>query len=71
MDGLLNEEMMCDITLPHLLQRSKLEASGMLQPRQSVLEDEFEYESEVEESTAETSIRNTGKTVTSLCIALK
>jgi pre-mRNA-splicing factor 38A len=41
-DGLIHEEMMCDITMPHLPKRLKLELSGVLEPRQSALESEFD-----------------------------
>lgn len=40
-DGLLNEELLCDVSLPHLPKRHKLEEVGVLQPRRSLLEEEF------------------------------
>lgn len=49
-DGLLNEEMMCDITLPHLPKRLKLELSGALLPRESVFEEEVEDSAEEDQT---------------------
>lgn len=40
-DSLLNDELVCDISLPHLTKRHKLEELGNLQPRKSILEEEF------------------------------
>ena len=40
-DQLLHEELVCDISLPHLSKRHKLEDLGVLSPRKSILEDEF------------------------------
>eukprot|EP01039_Chlorochromonas_danica_P006105 gene6105-6722_t len=40
-DSLLREELVCDIAMPHMVKREKLEALGQLSPRRSVLEDEL------------------------------
>lgn len=41
-DMLINNEMILNIALPHLDKRFVLEKRGILPPRRSVLEDEFE-----------------------------
>lgn len=41
-DDLLNEELVCDIALPHLPKRTKLEELGLLQPRTSALDLDIE-----------------------------
>ena len=38
-DELLHEELVCDIALPHLQSRMKLEELGTLEPRESVLDE--------------------------------
>lgn len=40
-DSLLREELVCDIAMPHMVKREKLEALGQLSPRRSILEDEL------------------------------
>lgn len=40
-DELLNEELVCDISLPHIPKRSKLEDLNLLRPRESVLDFEL------------------------------
>jgi pre-mRNA-splicing factor 38A len=40
-DSLLREELVCDIAMPHMAKREKLEALGSLQPRESLLEEEL------------------------------
>ncbi|RYH04651.1 hypothetical protein EON65_46910, partial [archaeon] len=47
-DSLLREELVCDIALPHIVKRYKLEALGTLDPRRSALEDELEALEELE-----------------------
>ena len=41
-EKLLNDEIVCDIALPHLTNRLKLEELGILVPRISILDDEFD-----------------------------
>jgi pre-mRNA-splicing factor 38A len=41
-DSLLTEELVCDISLPHIPKRMKLEDTGILKPRESVLDIELE-----------------------------
>lgn len=41
-DMLINDEMILNIALPHLDKRYVLEKRGLLPPRRSILEDEFE-----------------------------
>ena len=41
-DSLLNQELVCDVTLPHLPRRVQLEDTGVLEPRVSALEDMLE-----------------------------
>lgn len=38
-DALLHEELVCDIALPHIQSRLKLEEAGVLAPRESVLDE--------------------------------
>jgi pre-mRNA-splicing factor 38A len=40
-DSLLRDELVCDMALPHLVKRMKLEELGTLLPRKSVLDDEI------------------------------
>jgi pre-mRNA-splicing factor 38A len=40
-DSLLREELVCDMALPHLVKRMKLEELGTLLPRKSALDDEI------------------------------
>eukprot|EP00601_Ochromonadales_sp_CCMP2298_P034537 CAMPEP_0173352360 /NCGR_PEP_ID=MMETSP1144-20121109/15977_1 /TAXON_ID=483371 /ORGANISM="non described non described, Strain CCMP2298" /LENGTH=204 /DNA_ID=CAMNT_0014300571 /DNA_START=46 /DNA_END=657 /DNA_ORIENTATION=+ len=40
-DSLLKEEQVCDMALPHLVKRLKLEQLGTLEPRVSLLDDEI------------------------------
>lgn len=40
-DDLLHEELVCDITLPHLIKRIKMEEMKLLPPRESLLEEEL------------------------------
>lgn len=40
-DDLLREELVCDITLPHLIKRIKMEEMKLLPPRESLLEEEL------------------------------
>lgn len=47
-DSLLREEQVCEITLPHMIKRMKLEELNVLQPRKSLLEDEFDEDSDEE-----------------------
>jgi len=44
-DALLTEELVCDIALPHLQSRMKLEELGVLKPRESVLDELLRAES--------------------------
>ncbi|MQL90777.1 hypothetical protein Taro_023372 [Colocasia esculenta] len=48
-DELLTKDYSCDIALPRLQKRLTLESSGVLEPRRSALEDDFEEEEEKEE----------------------
>ena len=45
-DKLLTEELVCDIALPHLQSRLKLEELGAIDPRVSVLDDLLNAESQ-------------------------
>ncbi|THU59057.1 hypothetical protein C4D60_Mb03t20970 [Musa balbisiana] len=48
-DELLTKDYSCDIALPRVQKRWTLEACGLLEPRRSALEDDFEEEEEKEE----------------------
>jgi pre-mRNA-splicing factor 38A len=48
-DSLLRDELVCSITLPHLIKRIKLEQQVTLEPRRSTLEDELMSDEEQEE----------------------
>nr|BAF00662.1 hypothetical protein [Arabidopsis thaliana] len=47
---LLTKDYSCDIAMPRLKKRWTLEQNGLLEPRKSVLEDDFEEEEEKEEN---------------------
>ncbi|CAN1219769.1 Pre-mRNA-splicing factor 38 [Linum perenne] len=49
-DELLTKDYSCDITMPRVKKRWTLESLGILEPRKSVLEDDFEEEEEKEEN---------------------
>ncbi|KAJ0259441.1 Pre-mRNA-splicing factor 38 [Hirschfeldia incana] len=49
-DELLTKDYSCDIAMPRLKKRCTLEKNGALEPRKSVLEDDFEEEEEKEEN---------------------
>ncbi|ESR46725.1 pre-mRNA-splicing factor 38 [Citrus sinensis] len=49
-DELLTKDYSCDIALPRIKKRWNLETVGALEPRKSVLEDDFEEEEEKEEN---------------------
>ncbi|CAN0897177.1 Pre-mRNA-splicing factor 38 [Linum grandiflorum] len=49
-DELLTKDYWCDIALPRVKKRWTLESLGILEPRKSVLEDDFEEEEEKEEN---------------------
>ncbi|KAF2292037.1 hypothetical protein GH714_000272 [Hevea brasiliensis] len=49
-DELLTKDYSCDIALPRIKKRRTLESIGSLEPRKSVLEDDFEEEEEKEEN---------------------
>jgi pre-mRNA-splicing factor 38A len=51
-DSLLNDELVCDIALPHLPRRCKLEDVGVLEVRKSVLDSEVELVIEAEKEKA-------------------
>lgn len=46
-DSLLNDELVCDVTLPYLQKRSKIESLGLIEPRRSALEDDMDDDEEV------------------------
>uniref|UniRef100_A0A1J3EXD4 Pre-mRNA-splicing factor 38 n=1 Tax=Noccaea caerulescens TaxID=107243 RepID=A0A1J3EXD4_NOCCA len=48
-EELLTKDYSCDIAMPRLKKRWTLEQNGLLEPRKSVLEDDFEEEEEKEE----------------------
>ncbi|XP_008795803.2 pre-mRNA-splicing factor 38-like [Phoenix dactylifera] len=48
-DELLTRDYSCDVALPRVQKRWTLEASGILEPRRSALEEDFEEEEEKEE----------------------
>ncbi|WOL00471.1 pre-mRNA-splicing factor 38 [Canna indica] len=48
-DELLTKDYSCDVALPRVQKRWNLEACGLLEPRRSALEDDFEEEEEKEE----------------------
>jgi hypothetical protein len=48
-DELLTKELVCDIALPFLQKRGKLEELGQLQPRKSILDEEIEFMQNQEE----------------------
>ncbi|CAI9089671.1 OLC1v1024289C1 [Oldenlandia corymbosa var. corymbosa] len=48
-DELLTKDYSCDIVLPHVKKRWTLESLGSLEPRRSVLEDDFDEEEEKDE----------------------
>ncbi|KAJ4903995.1 Pre-mRNA-splicing factor 38 [Raphanus sativus] len=52
-EELLTKDYSCDIAMPRLKKRCTLEQSGALEPRKSVLEDDFEEEEEKEETGSE------------------
>ncbi|CAE7689856.1 Prp38, partial [Symbiodinium pilosum] len=52
-DWLLREETVCDVTMPQMPKREILEQTGMLQPYQSVLEDDLEDLEDLERSLQE------------------
>ena len=59
-DSLLRDELVCDMALPHLVKRMKLEELGTILPRKSALDDEIamgEGESEDSESEDEDSVQ--------------
>jgi pre-mRNA-splicing factor 38A len=49
-EELLTKDYSCDIAMPRLKKRWTLEQNGLLEPRKSVLEDDFEEEEEKEEN---------------------
>ncbi|CAH8332437.1 unnamed protein product [Eruca vesicaria subsp. sativa] len=49
-EELLTKDYSCDIAMPRLKKRWTLEQNGVLEPRKSVLEDDFEEEEEKEEN---------------------
>ncbi|WZZ55718.1 hypothetical protein YC2023_055825 [Brassica napus] len=49
-EELLTKDYSCDIAMPRLKKRCTLEQNGVLEPRKSVLEDDFEEEEEKEEN---------------------
>ncbi|KAF3553738.1 hypothetical protein F2Q69_00017774 [Brassica cretica] len=49
-EELLTKDYSCDIAMPRLKKRCTLEQNGALEPRKSVLEDDFEEEEEKEEN---------------------
>ncbi|TXG65191.1 hypothetical protein EZV62_006466 [Acer yangbiense] len=49
-DELLTNDYSCDVALPRVKKRLNLETAGTLEPRKSVLEDDFEEEEEKEEN---------------------
>ncbi|CAH8371491.1 unnamed protein product [Eruca vesicaria subsp. sativa] len=49
-EELLTKDYSCDIAMPRLKKRCTLEQNGSLEPRKSVLEDDFEEEEEKEEN---------------------
>ncbi|KAK2638013.1 hypothetical protein Ddye_025808 [Dipteronia dyeriana] len=49
-DELLTNDYSCDIALPRVKKRLNLETAGTLEPRKSVLEDDFEEEEEKEDN---------------------
>ncbi|XP_010517506.1 PREDICTED: pre-mRNA-splicing factor 38 [Camelina sativa] len=51
-EELLTKDYSCDIAMPRLKKRWTLEQNGLLEPRKSVLEDDFEEEEEKEENEA-------------------
>jgi pre-mRNA-splicing factor 38A len=54
-DALLHEELVCDVAVPHLTKRLKLEEAGVLQPRQSALEGELREMERLEQLAADPS----------------
>jgi len=52
-DWLLKEETVCDVTMPQMPKREILEATGLVEPYQSVLEDDLEDLEELERSVQE------------------